>query len=114
MWTRVGLRHQNGADRARLADRAREIAAASCPTMWMARTPCAIAANDSSSFGIIPLVTTPSAIAFLPSATVSVRDARRRIVDVAQHAGDVGHEDERAARRARPRRWLATMSALML
>ena len=47
------------------------------PTMWTARTPLSIAANDSSSFGIMPFVTMPSSIARLPSAIVIRRSVTR-------------------------------------
>ena len=81
--------------------------------MCTARTPSLNAANDSSSFGIIPFVTTPSAIAFFPSAMVSRGMRERGIGDVAHHAGHVGDEDERPGVEL-DRERLATMSALML
>ena len=63
--------------------------------MCTARTPSAIAANDSSSLGIIPPGDDAVGDRLPPLGDGEAGDARGRVGDVAKDARDVGDEDER-------------------
>ena len=70
------------------------------PTMCTARTPSAMRRERLLELRDHPLRHDAVLDRLLPLGGRHPRDARARVRDVAHHAGHVGHEDERSARRA--------------